>query len=175
MSDNKLDKIVACIREGNQTRAEVIAAAGCTTNAFASYLTSLRNAAKYAGTNICPIEKDLDGKKVLVMGSYEEFEALKAASASASSAGVEKPLAEQHAAAIKNVNKTAMALAKFQARKDAGEKFEKGGIDDLRFQIAKLNAQLAQKLQEALPALPEVEGTDEVEGEQVADTEEQLL
>lgn len=174
MSDNKLDKIVACIREGNQTRAEVIAAAGCTTNAFASYLTSLRNAAKYAGTNICPIEKEIDGKKVLVMGSYEEFEALKATSASAA-AGVEKPLAEQHAAAIKNVNKTAMALAKFQARKEAGEKFEKGGIDDLRFQIAKLNAQLAQKLLEALPPLPEVEETPEdAEGTPV-DTEEQLL
>lgn len=175
MSDNKLDKIVASLITGTMTREEVIAAAECTPKAFASYLTSLRNAAKYSKTNICPIEKTVGDKKVMVMGTYEEFEGLKLMSAAATSASVdEKPLAERHATAVKNANKAATALARFQARKDNGEKFEKGGLDDLKFQVAKLNVQITQKIIENLPALPEVDEAVEEVGV-VTDTEDQLM
>ena len=169
MADNKLDIIVATIKAGGATRESIIAASGCTPKAFASYLTSLRNGAKYSGSAICPIEGE---DKIFRLGTYDEFVALKPVAGESSAA--EKPLAEQHATAVKNINKATAAVGRFQARKEAGEKFEKGGIDDLKFQIAKLQLTLAEKIYASLPALP-AEGVVEDGAETVASDDGDLI
>lgn len=166
--DNKLDIIVSTIKAGNATRDSIVKAAGCTPKAFASYLTSLRNGAKYSGAAICPIE---DANKVFFLGTYEQYEAQKPV---AGEAAAEKPLAEQHATAVKNINKATAAVGRFQARKESGEKFEKGGIDDLKFQIAKLQLTLAEKIYAGLPALPVEESVPDA-ADTVATDDSELL
>ncbi len=159
MADNKLDIIVATIKDGNATRESVIKAAGCTPKAFASYLTSLRNGAKYGGSAICPIEATEGDAKIFRLGTYEEYEASRVTAEKVSAE--EKPLAERHATAVKNINKANATLNRFTARKEAGETFEKGSVDDLKFQIAKLQVTLANVVYSELPALPVVDESAE--------------
>ena len=71
--------VVEMVNAEKYTREEILAASGATPGSLASYLTAMRNAAKFTGAACCPIEVEEDGKKIFKVTTWDEAEAAKAA------------------------------------------------------------------------------------------------
>lgn len=154
---NKQDVIINLVKEEKWTREEIIAKAGCTVNAFASYLTTMRNIAKYSGAALCPLDKTVDDKKILGVCTYAEFEAVKSA-ASSMSVKTPKSLAEVYQAAVKRVRKAEIAVARFDEMEKQSGKFAKATADWYRKEIAKNELALSMLLLNETPVPePDVE------------------
>lgn len=115
MSESKQDVVVRMVQEGKSTRVEIKDAADCTSGALASYLSGMRNAAKYTpGSELCPVT-DEDG--IMSAVSFEEAETLKAEKTTATKGPAKTP-AERYEAADKRVDRTAAVIVKAQERFD---------------------------------------------------------
>lgn len=164
----KQDVIVEMVKAGKSTRDEIIAAANCTTKAFASYLTTMRNAAKFTGAVLCPTEVEVDGKKVMVAKLYAEVMAGREERKAAAKPGKldAKSPAEKYALAQKRVEKADTALAKFEEKIAVDGKFSKNTEGWFRFEAAKIEKGLADLLlslcqapeAEVAPEVPEADG-----------------
>lgn len=167
---NKQEQVFELVKAGVSTRKEIIEKVGCTSGAFASYLSSMRMAAKFSGQPICPMEKDIteqvDGKdvakKVFVLVSFEEAEKAKEERA-ASSKVLAKTPEERKVLAEKRVEKAAAAVEKTKTAFEANQSSEE---HDLRHQAAKIEHRLA----EIALANIDVVGADVAEAEEVEAT-----
>ena len=148
-----LDQVAELVREGKHTREEILDKVGCTVAGLASYLNTMRNAARFSpGAEICPIEKD----KIFTVGTYAEFTAMKAERVAKKPAAAKLKSPEQlHAEATKRVEKCNQAVARY-ADKD-GEEAE------LRHSVAVAELALAEYLLEQLPEPAEVDAPVEDE------------
>lgn len=162
------------IEIGKSTREDLKAAAECTSGSLASYLSAFRNAAKFTGVAICPIEIEIDDgdgvKKVFVFKTFEEVEAIKAERSPAKSKAVAKTPAQRLDAATKRVTRTSNILDK------AAERFEADSDNrelELRYQKAQIEAELAEiELKRAstlVAAEASAEDADEASAEEVED------
>jgi len=157
---SKQDIVVSMVKEGIHTRDEIRAAAACTTGALASYLTALRNAAKYSGEPICPVEveKEIDGKAVKVFSvvSYEEAESMRAEKATSSKTSTPKDPNARYLAAKKRVDRCE------KAAKSAADRAEKGKTEelDLRAEKARIELRLAEIEMETITKFFESEGLE---------------
>ena len=122
MADSKQEVVVSMVQEGIYTRQEIREAAGCTSGALATYLSGMRNAAKFTGMSVCPIEKsiDRDGESVKVLSTctFEEYEAAKAIPAATTRASKKSPEL-RFAEVTKRIEKCIKALAGAQNRFDS--------------------------------------------------------
>jgi hypothetical protein len=159
---NKQDKIVEMVKAGTFTREEIINAAGCTVKAFASYLTTMRNAAKFTGTALCPKEVELDGKRVMTVDTFEAVMAGREERKASAKPGKldSKTPAEIYNLAAKRVTKARTAVAKYEERIATEGKPAKGTELWLRNEAAKIEQQLAELLFNALP-VPEAMSVEE--------------
>lgn len=141
MSESKQDVVVRLVREGVHTRQEIKDQAGCTAGALASYLSGMRNAAKFTGAEVCPVEVSLDdGKKVMQVTTFALAEEAKAERATKTKSASTKTPAERLEAAKKRVEKCGVALDKAQERAEASEDNREL---ELRFKKAEIDAELA--------------------------------
>lgn len=146
MSMSKQDLVVKLVQEGIHTRQEIKDAVGCTSGAFATYLTSMRNAAKFTGAEICPIEeeKEIDGvvKKVFVVTTFQAAEEARAerAATNTSTAAAKTP-AERLDAAQKRIARCESAVDRAIERSEAAE-------DNVELQLRAEKAQIELKLAE---------------------------
>lgn len=140
------------IDEGKSTREDLRDAAECTAGSLASYLSAFRNAAKFTGAAICPIEIDVDGAKVFVFKTFDEVEQLKAERTPAKAKTAAKTPQERLDAATKRVIRTDKAMEATAGRAQADPDNREL---DLRYQKASIEAQLAEldlaKVTEAMP------------------------
>lgn len=170
MSKSKQEVVVEMVQAGTYTRAEIKEGAQCTSGALASYLSGMRNAAKFTGSEICPIEVDVDGKKVFQVTTFAKAEAIKAERvASNSSSTSAKTPAERLDAAEKRVTRVSNKLEKAEERAEANEDSREL---QLRWDLAKIEVELADiELEKAKalvadqPILEEDEADTEVESE----------
>jgi hypothetical protein len=167
MAESKQDVVVRLVQEGTHTRQEIKDAADCTSGALASYLSGMRNAAKFTGAAVCPMEVVLeDGKKVFTAVTFEAAEEAKAAKAATASASTStKTPAERLEAATKRVDRCDSALDKAKERYEAAEDNREL---ELRFNKAEIEAELASielKRAEALVVEDEDADADDIEAE----------
>jgi len=158
------DKVVEMLREQKYTREEIMDTVGCNSACLASYLTGMRNAAKFSGTPICPIEKVEGDKKIFVLGSYEEFQTARTPKVKAASAA--KTPAQRYAEAVKRVEKAEKAVERYAGAEEAE------GV--LRFKIAELELELAQLLLSQMDAPEDTDLDTEIETEDAEVTDELL-
>lgn len=166
--------VVEMVKAGIHTRDEIREAADCTSGSLASYLTGMRNAAKFTGVDICPVEvNDDDGKKVFTVGNYEEIEAAKAARVGSRSTAAAKSPAERLEAAEKRVTRCE------NAEEAAIARYEKdGSSEELQLRAAKAEIELKLAMIELEKAQDLVDSSDVVEGdnsEVVEETEDDLM
>jgi len=115
MSESKQDVVVRMVTSGEFTREQIKSEADCTSGALASYLSGMRNAAKYSpGIEMCPVTDD---NGVMSAITFEAAEALKAEKTTTTKAPAKTP-AERFEAADKRVIRTGNILAKAQERFD---------------------------------------------------------
>ncbi len=168
---SKQDTVVRMVKEGVYTRQEILEEANCTPGALASYLSAMRNAAKYTGQPICPIEiTEDDGNKVFSTASFEEVEEAKAErAANRPAAGPPKTPEERLAAAEKKVARCDKANSSVLLKLDKDQDNE---ILNLKSQVCSLQLRIADiELAEAQSA------ADMAENSEVAEeaSEEELL
>jgi hypothetical protein len=136
--------VVDLVKAGESTREEIREAADCTSGSLASYLTGMRNAAKYTGVAICPVEvedpEDAD-RKVFVVKTFDEVEEIKAErSVSRPSAASKKTPAERLEAAEKRLTRCESAAEKASDRAANAD----GNVElDLRADKAEIEVKLA--------------------------------
>ena len=142
MAENKMDKIVAMIAEGTHTRQEVLEQAGCTPKSLASYLASMRTAAKISGQPICPVEETQeDGTKIMKLVSYSEYEAQREEAKSRSKASKALTPEERFDRAAKRLTRCETMAERAQERAESDPDNREL---DLRAQKAKIELELAQ-------------------------------
>lgn len=107
--------VVEMVNAEKYTRDEILAESGATPGSLASYLTAMRNAAKFTGATCCPIEVEEDGKKIFKVATWDEAEALKAARVPKTKKSEPKTFEERLDAAQKRVAKVTIQLDKAQA------------------------------------------------------------
>ena len=109
--------VVEMVNAEKYTREEILAESGATPGSLASYLTAMRNAAKFTGAACCPIEVEVeeDGKKIFKVTTWDEAEALKAARVPKTKQATPKTFEERLDAAQKRVAKVTAQLDKAQA------------------------------------------------------------
>lgn len=169
MSESKQDVVVRMVKAGQSTREEIKEAAGCTSGALASYLSAMANAAKFTGAEICPIEEEIDGKKVFTVMTYADVQAIKEERAANRSPGaVKKSPEERLKAAEKRLTRSESALDKLDDRISAADG-EVGEELQLRFDKAKIEVQLAEieiaRLNDLVSSADEDDDVDEDEDE----------
>ena len=107
--------VVEMVNAEQYTRDEILAESGATPGSLASYLTAMRNAAKFTGATCCPIEVEEDGKKIFKVTTWDEAEALKAARVPKTKKSEPKTFEERLDAAQKRVAKVTIQLDKAKA------------------------------------------------------------
>ena len=136
---SKQDQVVELVKAGQYNRDEILAEVGCTAGALSSYLSGMRNAAKFTGAEICPV---IDENGVFSVTTYEEFEAQKAeAAANRKPKAPAKTPEERWMAASKRVTRCEKAAASARDRADGNPDDRE---TDLRARKADIELELAQ-------------------------------
>jgi len=171
---SKQDIVVAMVKEGKHTRQEIKDVAECTSGALATYFSGMRNAAKFTGAEICPVEvvdPADEERKIMTVMTFDEAEELRASKVK-KTAAPKKTVAERFDAAEKRLirctNQYDKALARFEENEDNLEL-------DLRKQKADIELKLAEMEHKALSIL--MANADDVAEDDAADLEadEELL
>ena len=144
------------------TREEILAASGATPGSLASYLTAMRNAAKFTSAACCPIEVEVGGKKIFKVTTWDAAETIKANRAPKTKKSEPKTFEERLDAAQKRVGK---AITQLNKAKMAFEETETR-ISELRFNICEAELELAQIALDKLQADGDTEENEITEGEE---------
>jgi len=147
---SKEQDVLAMLKEEKYTKDEILEATQCTAGSFSSYLSAFRNASKYTGANICPVE--VDG--VFKMTTYDEWS--KAREASKGNGRTTKDPAERLRRADKRVVRCAKTLENAVNRHENLESEETG----LRVDLAEINLKLAELEQAKAEEVAEKAGFD---------------
>ena len=157
--------VVEMVNAEKYTREEILAASGATPGSLASYLTAMRNAAKFTGAACCPIEVEEDGKKIFKVTTWDEAEALKAARVPKTKKSEPKTFEERLDAAQKRVAKVAIQLDKAKAAFEETET----RTSELRVTILEAELELAEI------ALDKLQGDEDTEENEITEGEEAEL
>jgi len=168
MSQSKEEIVVGMVKAGIHTRQEIKDESGCTSASLASYLSGMRNAAKFTGVSICPIEiEDDDGKKVFRVILFADYEAAKAErAANKPSAASKKTPAERLDGAEKRLIRCESAYDK---AKDRAEADEDNRELELRSDKAQIELELADIELKRAQALID---SDEAEADEAPEADE---
>lgn len=132
--------VVEMVNTEKYTREEILAESGATPGSLASYLTAMRNAAKFTGATCCPIEVEEDGRKIFKVTTWDEAEALKAARVPKTKKSEPKTFEERLDAAQKRVGKAITQLNKAKAAFDETET----RTSELKFTICEAELEIAE-------------------------------
>lgn len=157
--------VVEMVNAERYTREEILAASGATPGSLASYLTAMRNAAKFTGAACCPIEVEEDGKKIFKVTTWDEAEAAKAARVPKTKQATPKTFEERLEAAQKRVAKATIQLDKAKAAFEETET----RTSDLRVTILEAELELAEI------ALDKLQGDGDTEENEITEGEEAEL
>ena len=139
-NESKQEMVVRLVKDGLYTRQEIKDKVDCTAGALASYLNAMRNAAKFSGTALCPIEVENEkGEKVFVVRTFEEAEALRAERSPAARISKKSPQ-QQYAEAEKRAKKSQDVHTRMAER--LAESKNVTATQKLRLEIARLTAEL---------------------------------
>ncbi len=139
-NESKQEMVVRLVKDGLYTRKEILYKVDCTSGALASYLNAMRNAAKFTGAPLCPVEVvNEEGEKVFVAKTFEEAEALKADRPSAKRASKKTPW-QQYVEAEKRAAKSQAAYERAKDRLGSIENPTQA--HNIRLEIARLTAEL---------------------------------
>lgn len=154
--------VVEMVNAEKYTREEILAASGATPGSLASYLTAMRNAAKFTGAVCCPIEVEEDGKKIFKVTTWDEAEAVKAARVPKTKKSEPKTFEERLDAAQKRVAKVTVQLDKAKAAFEETET----RTSELRVTILEAELELAEIALDKLQADGDTEENEITEGEE---------
>ena len=154
--------VVEMVNAEKYTREEILAESGATPGSLASYLTAMRNAAKFTGATCCPIEVEEDGKKIFKVTTWDEAEAVKAARVPKTKKSEPKTFEERLDAAQKRVAKVAIQLDKAKAAFEETET----RTSELRVTILEAELELAEIALDKLQADGDTEENEITEGEE---------
>ena len=154
--------VVEMVNAEKYTREEILAASGATPGSLASYLTAMRNAAKFTGAACCPIEVEEDGKKIFKVTTWDEAEAAKAARVPKTKKSEPKTFEERLDAAQKRVAKVTIQLDKAKAAFEETET----RTSELRVTILEAELELAEIALDKLQADGDTEENEITEGEE---------
>lgn len=157
--------VVEMVNAEKYTREEILAASGATPGSLASYLTAMRNAAKFTGATCCPIEVEEDGKKIFKVTTWDEAEALKAARVPKTKKSEPKTFEERLDAAQKRVAKVTIQLDKAKAAFEETET----RTSELRVTILEAELEIAEI------ALDKLQGDGNTEENEITEGEEAEL
>ena len=157
--------VVEMVNAEKYTREEILAASGATPGSLASYLTAMRNAAKFTGAACCPIEVEEDGKKIFKVTTWDEAEAVKAARVPKTKKSEPKTFEERLDAAQKRVAKVTIQLDKAKAAFEETET----RTSELRVTILEAELELAEI------ALDKLQGDGDTEDNEITEGEEAEL
>ena len=107
--------VIDMVKEGVHTREDILKVSEATPGSFASYLTAMRNAAKYTGAEYCPVEVEVEGRKVFQVTTYENMLATKP-EPKIRKPSTPKTFAERLVATEKRVKRAMEANEKAQAK-----------------------------------------------------------
>ena len=155
--------VVEMVNAEKYTREEILAASGATPGSLASYLTAMRNAAKFTGATCCPIEVEEDGKKIFKVTTWDEAEAVKAARVPKTKKSEPKTFEERLDAAQKRVAKVTIQLDKAKAAFEETET----RTSELRVTILEAELELAEIALDKLQADEDTEENEITESEEV--------
>ena len=154
--------VVEMVNAEKYTRDEILAESGATPGSLASYLTAMRNAAKFTGATCCPIEVEEDGKKIFKVTTWDEAEAVKAARVPKTKKSEPKTFEERLDAAQKRVAKVTIQLDKAKAAFEETET----RTSELRVTILEAELELAEIALDKLQADGDTEENEITEGEE---------
>lgn len=154
--------VVEMVNAEKYTREEILAESGATPGSLASYLTAMRNAAKFTGATCCPIEVEEDGKKIFKVTTWDEAEAAKAARVPKTKKSEPKTFEERLDAAQKRVAKVTIQLDKAKAAFEETET----RTSELRVTILEAELELAEIALDKLQADGNTEENEITEGEE---------
>ena len=154
--------VVEMVNAEKYTREEILAESGATPGSLASYLTAMRNAAKFTGATCCPIEVEEDGKKIFKVTTWNEAEAAKAARVPKTKKSEPKTFEERLDAAQKRVAKVTIQLDKAKAAFEETET----RTSELRVAILEAELELAEIALDKLQADGNTEENEITEGEE---------
>ena len=154
--------VVEMVNAEKYTREEILAESGATPGSLASYLTAMRNAAKFTGATCCPIEVEEDGKKIFKVTTWDEAEAVKAARVPKTKKSEPKTFEERLDAAQKRVAKVTIQLDKAKAAFEETET----RTSELRVTILEAELELAEIALDKLQADGDTEENEITEGEE---------
>jgi len=174
MAESKQDVVVRLVKEGMHSRVAIKEEAGCTSGALASYFSGMRNAAKYTGEPLCPVEIELeDGSKVMVAKTIEEVESIKEErAATRTTAAAKKSPEERYEAAVSRLSRCESALDKLDDRISSAD----GEVAEevtLRFEKAKIEVRLAEIELDRCKGL--VDSSEDVEEDEDTESSEEDL
>lgn len=155
--------VVEMVNAEKYTRDEILAESGATPGSLASYLTAMRNAAKFTGATCCPIEVEVeeDGRKVFKVTTWDEAEALKAARVPKTKKSEPKTFEERLDAAQKRVAKVTVQLDKAKAAFEETET----RTSELRVTILEAELEIAEIALDRLQGERDTEGGADLEAE----------
>lgn len=154
--------VVEMVNAEKYTREEILAASGATPGSLASYLTAMRNAAKFTGAVCCPIEVEEDGKKIFKVTTWDKAEAAKAARVPKTKKSEPKTFEERLDAAQKRVAKVTIQLDKAKAVFEETET----RTSELRITILEAELELAKIALDKLQADGDTGENEITEGEE---------
>ena len=154
--------VVEMVNAEKYTREEILAESGATPGSLASYLTAMRNAAKFTGATCCPIEVEEDGKKIFKVTTWDEAEAIKAARVPKTKKSEPKTFEERLDAAQKRVAKVTIQLDKAKAAFEETET----RTGELRVTILEAELELAEIALDKLQNDGNTEENEITEGEE---------
>ena len=157
--------VVEMVNAERYTREEILAESGATPGSLASYLTAMRNAAKFTGAACCPIEVEEDGKKVFKVTTWDEAEAAKAARVPKTKKSEPKTFEERLDAAQKRIAKVTIQLDKAKAAFEETET----RTSELRVTILEAELEIAEI------ALDKLQGDGDTEENEITEGEEAEL
>ena len=157
--------VVEMVNAEKYTREEILAESGATPGSLASYLTAMRNAAKFTGATCCPIEVEEDGKKIFKVTTWDEAETIKANRVPKTKKSEPKTFEERLDAAQKRVAKVTIQLDKAKAAFEETET----RTSELRVTI------LGAELELAEIALDKLQGDGDTEENEITEGEEAEL
>ena len=154
--------VVEMVNAEQYTREEILAESGATPGSLASYLTAMRNAAKFTGATCCPIEVEEDGKKIFKVTTWDEAEAVKAARVPKTKKSEPKTFEERLDAAQKRVAKVTIQLDKAKAAFEETET----RTSELRVTILEAELEIAEIALDKLQNDGNTEENEITEGEE---------
>ena len=154
--------VVEMVNAEKYTREEILAESGATPGSLASYLTAMRNAAKFTGATCCPIEVEEDGRKIFKVTTWDEAETIKANRVPKTKKSEPKTFEERLDAAQKRVAKVTIQLDKAKAAFEETET----RTSELRVTILEAELELAEIALDKLQSDGDTEEDEITEGEE---------